>query len=225
MASRRCGHGRRRSRPRLNADRKAELAEDAEGLDPRRARRAAELVMGHAAAPERERFGGTGRRSARVQDGSRSAGLINRLQTAQERVHSLLWRGLPNLGSGGGTRSGSASIWRSPSRAWRSSPPASSICSFPRAATRRPTSASTSSPRPDDRPCQRGRGRQRRQAQDAIDVAAQEDFSAWVYDASGNLITNAISQGFAVDDVEDGGRGATAQRGRTSSSPSPAARP
>jgi len=30
----------------LNADRKAELAEDADGLDPRRARRAAELVMG-----------------------------------------------------------------------------------------------------------------------------------------------------------------------------------
>ncbi len=30
----------------LNADRRAELAEDAEGLDPRRARRAAELVMG-----------------------------------------------------------------------------------------------------------------------------------------------------------------------------------
>ncbi len=30
----------------LNADRAAELAEDAEGLDPRRARRAAELVMG-----------------------------------------------------------------------------------------------------------------------------------------------------------------------------------
>jgi len=30
----------------LNADRRAELAEDADGLDPRRARRAAELVMG-----------------------------------------------------------------------------------------------------------------------------------------------------------------------------------
>ncbi len=47
LASRRGGDGRRRARPgALNADRGAELAEDAEGLDPRRARRAAELVMG-----------------------------------------------------------------------------------------------------------------------------------------------------------------------------------
>ena len=47
-------------------------------------------------------------------------------------------------------------------------------------------------------------------AQDTLDVAAQEDFSAWVYDASGNLITASTSQGFDVDDVEDGRRAVAA---------------
>ncbi|HYH61312.1 MAG TPA: ATP-binding protein [Solirubrobacterales bacterium] len=46
----------------------------------------------------------------------------------------------------------------------------------------------------------------KKQAQDAIDVATQEGFSAWVYDESGELVTNATSQGFPVEDVENGNR-------------------
>jgi signal transduction histidine kinase len=49
-------------------------------------------------------------------------------------------------------------------------------------------------------------------AQDTLDVATQEDFSAWVFDASGNLITASSSQGIDVDDVEDGRRAVTAAR-------------
>ncbi len=45
-----------------------------------------------------------------------------------------------------------------------------------------------------------------KQAQDALDVAAQDGFSAWVYDSSGNLVTSSISGGFSVLDVEDGRR-------------------
>ncbi len=51
------------------------------------------------------------------------------------------------------------------------------------------------------------------QVQDALNVATQDDFSAWVFDASGNLLTNATSQGFAVDDVEDGRRAVEAAQG------------
>ena len=43
----------------------------------------------------------------------------------------------------------------------------------------------------------------RNKVQDALDVATQDDFSAWVFDASGNLLTNETSQGYAVDEVED----------------------
>jgi signal transduction histidine kinase len=49
-------------------------------------------------------------------------------------------------------------------------------------------------------------------SQDTIDVAAQEDFSAWVYDASGRLITGPVSQGFDVGDVPDGRRAVSAAR-------------
>ena len=51
------------------------------------------------------------------------------------------------------------------------------------------------------------------QVQDALDVATQDDFSAWVFDASGNILTNASSQGFAVEDVEDGRRAVEAAQG------------
>jgi signal transduction histidine kinase len=43
-------------------------------------------------------------------------------------------------------------------------------------------------------------------SQDTLDVATQEDFSVWVYDVSGNLITAESSQGFDVADVENGRR-------------------
>ncbi|MDQ3759462.1 MAG: ATP-binding protein [Actinomycetota bacterium] len=49
-------------------------------------------------------------------------------------------------------------------------------------------------------------GTAEKKAQDALDVATQEGFSAWVYDADGKLITNSTSQGFPVGDVEDGRR-------------------
>ena len=49
-------------------------------------------------------------------------------------------------------------------------------------------------------------------AQDVLDVATQEDYSAWVFDASGNLITNETSQGFALADVESGRRAVAAAR-------------
>ncbi len=39
------------------------------------------------------------------------------------------------------------------------------------------------------------------QSQEALDVGTQEDFAAWVFDASGNLITNSTSQGYALEDV------------------------
>lgn len=45
-----------------------------------------------------------------------------------------------------------------------------------------------------------------KKAQDSLDVAAQEEFSAWVYDASGRLVTNQTSQDFSVRDVEAGRR-------------------
>ena len=41
------------------------------------------------------------------------------------------------------------------------------------------------------------------EAQGAVDVATQEGFSAWVYDASGDLVTNATSQGFSINDLHD----------------------
>ncbi len=54
----------------------------------------------------------------------------------------------------------------------------------------------------------------RDKTQDTVDVATQEDFSVWVYDVSGKLITAPTSQGFFVDDVENGRRAvATAQEG------------
>ena len=49
-------------------------------------------------------------------------------------------------------------------------------------------------------------------AQDTLNVGTQEDFSAWVYDASGNLITASNSQGTDVDDVENGRRAVMAAR-------------
>ena len=49
--------------------------------------------------------------------------------------------------------------------------------------------------------------------QDALNVATQDDFSAWVFDAEGNLLTNATSQGYAVEDVEDGRRAVEAAQG------------
>jgi len=45
-----------------------------------------------------------------------------------------------------------------------------------------------------------------KKAQDALDVAVQDGFSAWVYDTSGNLVTNATSGGFSVKEVEGGRR-------------------
>ena len=54
----------------------------------------------------------------------------------------------------------------------------------------------------------------RDKTQDTVDVATQADFSVWVYDVSGKLITAPTSQGFFVDDVENGRRAvATAQDG------------
>ena len=54
----------------------------------------------------------------------------------------------------------------------------------------------------------------RDKTQDTVDVATQEDFSVWVYDVSGKLITAPTSQGFFVDDVENVRRAvATAQDG------------
>jgi signal transduction histidine kinase len=49
-------------------------------------------------------------------------------------------------------------------------------------------------------------------SQATVDVATQDDFSAWVFDVSGNLITASSSQGFDVDDVEDGRRAVAAAR-------------
>ena len=49
-------------------------------------------------------------------------------------------------------------------------------------------------------------------SQDTLDVAAQEDFAAWVYDASGNLITAEVSQGFDVSDVSDARRAVATAR-------------
>jgi signal transduction histidine kinase len=49
-------------------------------------------------------------------------------------------------------------------------------------------------------------------SQDTLDVATQNDFSAWVFDASGNLITASNSQGIDVGDVEDGRRAVAAAR-------------
>jgi signal transduction histidine kinase len=49
-------------------------------------------------------------------------------------------------------------------------------------------------------------------SQDTLDVATQDDFSAWVFDASGNLITASTSQGIDVGDVEDGRRAVAAAR-------------
>ncbi len=43
-----------------------------------------------------------------------------------------------------------------------------------------------------------------RKSQDALNVATQEGFSTWVYDSSGDLVTNLTSEGFPVGDVEDG---------------------
>jgi signal transduction histidine kinase len=52
----------------------------------------------------------------------------------------------------------------------------------------------------------------RGKSQDTIDVAAQEDFSAWVYDSSGRLITSTVSQGFDIGDVPDARRAVAAAR-------------
>jgi two-component system phosphate regulon sensor histidine kinase PhoR len=49
--------------------------------------------------------------------------------------------------------------------------------------------------------------------QEALDVAAQDDFSAWVFDPSGNLLTSPTSQGFLVDDVESGRKAVEVARG------------
>jgi signal transduction histidine kinase/HAMP domain-containing protein len=49
-------------------------------------------------------------------------------------------------------------------------------------------------------------------SQDTLDVATQDDFSAWVFDASGNLITASTSRGIGVDEVEDGRRAIAAAR-------------
>jgi signal transduction histidine kinase len=51
-----------------------------------------------------------------------------------------------------------------------------------------------------------------RRAQDALDVASQEGFSVWVFDASGNLITSETSQGFALGEVEDRNRAISVAR-------------
>ncbi len=54
----------------------------------------------------------------------------------------------------------------------------------------------------------------RDKTQDTVDVATQDDFSVWVFDVSGDLITAPTSQGVFVDDVEDGRRAiATARDG------------
>ncbi|MDX6586261.1 MAG: two-component system, OmpR family, sensor histidine kinase ResE [Solirubrobacterales bacterium] len=47
-------------------------------------------------------------------------------------------------------------------------------------------------------------------SQDTLDVGTGEDFSAWVFDVSGNLITASTSQGFDVDEVESGRRAVAA---------------
>ncbi|CAN5214543.1 hypothetical protein BH24ACT23_BH24ACT23_12430 [soil metagenome] len=43
-----------------------------------------------------------------------------------------------------------------------------------------------------------------RRAQSAVDVATQEGFSAFVFNSAGELISNDVSQGIALADVEDG---------------------
>ena len=42
-----------------------------------------------------------------------------------------------------------------------------------------------------------------RQAQTTVDVATQEGFSAFVFDAEGNLVTGRTSQGVSIEEVED----------------------
>jgi HAMP domain-containing protein len=45
-----------------------------------------------------------------------------------------------------------------------------------------------------------------RKAQKTLDVGTQEEFSAWVFDADSQLITEKVSQGLSVFDVEQGNR-------------------
>jgi signal transduction histidine kinase len=45
-----------------------------------------------------------------------------------------------------------------------------------------------------------------RRSQDVLDAAEQEGFSAWVFNASGDILTEPVSQGLSVFDVEDGQR-------------------
>src|SRR5688572_6663875 len=44
--------------------------------------------------------------------------------------------------------------------------------------------------------------RSERKAQDTLDAATQEGFSAWVFDDSGELVTGAASQGVALAEVD-----------------------
>ena len=200
----------------LNADRARRAGRGRGGARPAPGAPGGGAGDGHAPAPERERFRGVGGRSARLQDGSRFA---RRLELpgnpAIARTFPVVARSIRNLGFGRRNPFG-VRLYLAFAFAGVALITAGIVYLLV---------SESGSQEADERLDELAFGRtialaneveavSRDKTQDTVDVATQEDFSVWVYDVSGKLITAPTSQGFFVDDVEDGRRAvATAQEG------------